>query len=428
MTTAIANRIPRDVIREILSHLKSTLLTYKLEAFPWYLGHICTAWRAEFLPLCDTISIEFLGRTTGFTPPSDEGVLDVLRWFLDHNSDIPFSFALWTGYAYSSPQSPYVHRALVMLCQQSIRWLDAALYIHEEEIDVLYQVKNRIPLLQALMLHVDCPVGFQTDPDTFVDAPVLSTLKLWIRAPWNFQWSSLTSLLFYVTDKDFRTRLDVLSETVNLKELSIWTYSIENIGYDKQIILPRLTRLSISGTAALKYLRAPALVRLSIVASETEFFSTIVWSFFHRSGCNLQQLKTGTSLSDFMELVGYTPDLQHLHIAHFVDNIDIVAALQNLTAADSLITPLRHLQSLRLDNLVYSDELHRQLCAFVKFRSRRVEFEGEVIVERLRTLVILQENIQDCWNCGTELEKVCEECGIQLRCFEPRDDIPDRWW
>ncbi|KAM6496193.1 hypothetical protein JOM56_008899 [Amanita muscaria] len=423
MTTAIANRIPRDVIREILSHLKSTLLTYKLEAFPWYLGHICTAWRAEFLPLCDTISIEFLDRTTGFTPPSDEGVLDVLRWFLDYNSGIPFSFALCTGYAYSSPQSPYVHRALVMLCQQSIRWLDAALYIHEEEIDVLYQVKNRIPLLQALMLDVDGPVGFQTDPDTFVDAPVLSTLEIWIRVPWNFPWSSLTSLSLYVTGKVFKTRLDVLSETVNLKELSIYgTYYMENISYDKQVILSRLTRLSVSGTAALKYLRAPALVRLSIGASETEFFSTIVGSFFHRSGCNLQQLTTGTSLSDFMELVGYTPDLQHLHIARLVD---IVAALQNLMAR---ITPLRRLQSLRLDNLVYSDELHRQLCAFVKSRSRRVEFEGEVIVERLRTLVILQENIQDRWKCGTELEKVCEECGIQLRCFEPRDDIPDRWW
>ncbi|KIL70397.1 hypothetical protein M378DRAFT_621198, partial [Amanita muscaria Koide BX008] len=224
---------------------------------------------------------------------------------------------------------------------------------------------------------------------------------------------------------DFKTRLDVLSEIVNLKELSIYgTYSIENIGYDKQVILSRLTRLSVSGTAALKYLRAPALARLSIGASETEFFSAIVGSFFHRSGCNLQQLETRTSLSDFMELVGYTPDLQHLHIGHL---IDIVTALQILTAADSRIPPLRHLQSLRLDDLIYSEELHRQLCTFVKSRSRQVEFEGEMIVEKLRTLVVLQRYIQD-WKFRTELEKVCEECGIQLRYFEPTDDIPDRWW
>ncbi|KIL64827.1 hypothetical protein M378DRAFT_162681 [Amanita muscaria Koide BX008] len=435
MTNVIANRIPRDIIREILSHFKSALLTYRLGKFPWYLGHICAAWRAEFLPLCDTISIELalLEPTTsstglGFSPlPSNyERMLNVLRWYLDQNSDIPFSFTFCMAYSYIPAQSAYARRALVMLCEQSMRWLDAGLCIWEEEIDVLSQVKNRIPLLQGLVLDVGS-ASFQMDSDTFNNAPALSTLNLHIRAPWNFPWTSLTSLSFDVTEEDFKTRFDVLSKTVNLKELFIYgMYFAEHIGYDKQVMLPCLMRLFISGIAALEILRAPALVRLSIDAPNIESFSTVVESFFHASGCKLQQLETRLdSTSNFMELVERTPDLKHLHIA---DIVDIFAVLQNLTEDNSRATPLSHLQSLRLDHPMYSDKLHRQLCAFAKSRSRRVEFDGEMFVERLRTLVILQPDKQVHQRYGTELEKVCEECGVRLRYFESRYDIPDRWW
>ena len=48
---SMATLVPAEIIHEIFSCLSSPLLPLEPHEFPWYLGQICSEWRAIFLSM-----------------------------------------------------------------------------------------------------------------------------------------------------------------------------------------------------------------------------------------------------------------------------------------------------------------------------------------------------------------------------------------
>lgn len=305
------HHIPAEIIHEIFSHLyQLPLRVHEAHQFPWYLGQICSQWRAVFLSMrllfWNEIQIEHAHaeeteRDTSVTAPSFLRLYDsdseidtkqsedcyvqpdashtmaMLTFFLDITRGAPFSFTLYSEQDYytTNIETQYVRLLLSKLSDHSMQWENVFMRLQFSEFSLLHNVKNRLPSLQCLELVL--PYHLETEGsnhhpqlgDIFKNAPLLTDVKLCRLSDvaWTFDWASLITIHLLTSD-DPEGIVSALRHTINLEQFTIDhmllpldSANVEKIGIIK---LPHLEYLSIHGVSLLTVIQAPALKLLNI--------------------------------------------------------------------------------------------------------------------------------------------------------------------
>ena len=443
--------IPAEIIHEIFSHLSSPLRPLKPHEFPWYLGQICSEWRAIFLSMqvyfWNEIEMERpedketrpwirpyspndpkpeLPRTLR---PDSPRTMAILAFFLDVARGAPFSFTLYKEKPYCSDQEvSCVQLVLSKLIDHSMQWENVSMQLRLPEFLLLRSVKSRLPSLKILELVL--PYRHQMEEanhdvtllpqmgDIFEDVPLLTHIKLRCLedATWKFNWASLTSIHLQSPD-DLQTIITTLQQTVNLKSLRIAsTFFDRDTAHTKTIKLPCLENLSIEGASLLMILETPALKRLKIEFQHDSNNARKTVDFLLRSNCELSELSLeGLQLgAHCQEILLHTPDLEELSLVHDRFLIRVVKWLagSRMEAALPRELPLRNLHSLSLYSYSDIDDRHlRTVQEMVTNRNSTVDTS----IERLQKLDI-ETNVKWVGSPSVlkSLESLCEGVGIDF--------------
>ncbi|KAJ7629678.1 hypothetical protein DFH06DRAFT_1480241 [Mycena polygramma] len=286
-------RLPPEILCEIFA---MTLSSGKWPTAPWYLGVICRSWRRvalSYTPLWCSI----------ITPSS----LAVVETQLERSGDAPLRL-FWSGNNYADP------RVLSAVVAQCSRW--NALHLEQNphyplpatSLDWLRPAAGRLVQLQTLTV-----LNLDGVPDVFLTAPAMREVVLTDRmlsaaspASDNIPWAQIT----HYRGKDrIQRQLGILSCASNLVECTIGVYASNLNG--ETVVLPRLRRLCVTGTAILDHLEAPALTSFTSFHDET---LRTVLPFVQRSSCTLTKLslvgcRTSTELITLLEAL---PTLTYL--------------------------------------------------------------------------------------------------------------------
>ncbi len=305
MVVRSTRHIPSDVLCEIFLHLSSPLRLLEPYKFPWYLGQVCSEWRATFLSMqpyfWNEIQIE---RPEDHNRQADSArIMAMLTFFLNVTNGGPFSFTL-----FKESEVPDVELILSKLRDYSMQWVNASMELRVSELLLLRSVKNRVPLLKSLELILPIRLEVEAsnhDPTSllqvgllFENAPLLTRIKLTCLSDlgWRFNWAQLTSIhLCWFSDSP-QLIITTLRQAINLEEFTLdgtksgdtdW----ENIGDTAIIRLPRLKYLAIRASFFLTILRTPALEELMIeFKEENSDNARIMAEFLRKSKCELSRL------------------------------------------------------------------------------------------------------------------------------------------
>ncbi|KAF8330944.1 hypothetical protein F5887DRAFT_999630 [Amanita rubescens] len=362
--------IPAETIHEIFSHLyESPLRVHEAHQFPWYLGQICSQWRAVFLStrllFWNEIQIESashaeeserdatVARPTNLRlhdsdsetdtdqsedwQPDASRTMAMLTFFLDITRGTPFSFTLYSEQSYHTTdiEIQYVRLVLSKLSDYSMQWKNVAMKLQFSEFMLLRNVKNRLQSLQCLELvlphHSETERSESNDPllgDIFEDAPLLTNIKLCRLSDmaWTFNWASLTTIRILTSD-DPEDIVSVLRHTTNLEKFTInyMRFPLNSVNAAKSgiIKLPYLEYLSIQGVSLLTVIQAPALKFLginfwnqysdgphSLEEGDGAFKARVTMDFLLRSHCKVAAFfSRGLKSSALVEILSYMPDL-----------------------------------------------------------------------------------------------------------------------
>ena len=353
--------IPMDILQEVFEQSWTSPLRAHLPSeFPWYLGHVCSEWRALFFSMRSTfwnsIEIEWHDEFDICLKQQDaDNVTEIVHFFLDCTGGVPFSFQLCTTGCHPENETHYnSHPTLVALINCSEQWQNVYIQLYTTELVFLCATKGHLPQLKKLEIVVEQDrelehqYASRTVPrmvtDIFEDAPVLKEVVLDDFSMWQFKfsWSSLTALGFGFHESGMET-LAVLRETINLVELTIerptvtvleGELAIERsssrafietlIETSESIHLPHLERLSIDDVALLAVLDTPSLQRLKI---DFHHGDSGVATFLRRCGIKLSTLvlyggRTGI-VASLKEILLSAPELDQLVLCNIRDITDL---------------------------------------------------------------------------------------------------------
>ncbi|KAF8320149.1 hypothetical protein F5887DRAFT_1217923 [Amanita rubescens] len=447
MVVCSTRHIPSEVSCEIFSHLSSPLRLLEPYKFPWYLGQVCSKWRAIFLSMqpyfWNEIQIE-RPEDRGLQPDSAD-VMAMLTFFLNVTSGAPFSFTLYKEKYYYVNEAPAVQLILSKLRDCSMQWVNASMELRVPEFFLLRSVKNRVPLLKSLELIL--PIHLETKTSNhdstlllqmgklFENAPLLTRIKLYCLSDlgWRFNWALLTSIHLSSFSDSPQLVINILRQAINLEEFSLndtkpFHADWENIGDTAIIKLPRLKYLSVRESFFLTILETPALEELKISFKEgNSDIARIMIEFLLRSNCDLSRLTSrDIKLPVLTEILSYTPNLEKLLLWHDEFLVDLVKWLArsesgtNETEPQGL--PLRRLHSLSLNcwSEIEGNDLEA-VQEMVTYRDSMIDKS----VEGLRELVIYTDL---SWRGSSavlkSLESLCKDKRIDfrfIRSFNPKD-------
>ncbi|KAF8337303.1 hypothetical protein F5887DRAFT_532733 [Amanita rubescens] len=358
-TSAIAawQSAPTDIIQEIFKYFSCPLhiLTNgrsSTTTFPWYLGHICSAWRTVFR----SMSTEFWSTFRLFKDwkSYDTSVNDIValaKVFLECNRGQLFSFNI---------QVAIETDILQVFIPESARWLDASISAHQEwGGSILSPVKDRLPHLRSLELKLwrTSPPNSQNflDQDCFKIVPNLTYVKSNAVREWQFDWSNVTTLV--LTGALEPWFLEIIPTLRNLEKLVIPVLKGTLEDYNKLTILtfPRLRVLRTLEPMILSVLQCPSLEQLYIDDSTSLFgLEPMGTSFLDRSECTLKNLYIGHSdptgafpailkrspdiKSLTMRVSGRSPHRYHLHYEHLTCRPNIQSLVPRLKAL-TMVSP-----------------------------------------------------------------------------------------
>ncbi|PFH46235.1 hypothetical protein AMATHDRAFT_8062 [Amanita thiersii Skay4041] len=256
--------LPPETLCEILSYFSATLTVNRTSSFPWYLGHICTSWRAVFLhQFWTSININWWSHSAGRLYVPWERVLELVQTFLVRTQGRLFTFKFISPFNRDF-QTSHSHRTLRTLMDHSDRWAGASLRIYESYLPLLQLVKGRLPHLRALeirynvrgVLEPDCP-----SIDAFHDAPLLEYAYMNQQVPWAINYTTLHTL--HIGELvNTALLLDALRQTRCLQELIVSRALADPLLQEctLPVVLPQVKLFAIgSGGAFLLYLVMPAL-------------------------------------------------------------------------------------------------------------------------------------------------------------------------
>ena len=266
--------LPIEILREIFAYLSSPLRVHRAHEFPWYLGNVCSRWRALFFSMRSTfwkkIEIDWEHNFLRL-PRFSERLKVILAFFLNRTQGAPFSFSLFREDYY--PDKKHVRWILKDLLDHSRQWEEVFIRTKPMVFDfnLLRNAKGHLPLLKRLEITTTTHSGPPVHPsfaDIFKDAPLLTHVVLQSLPVWEFNWSSLT-ILGIGYQNDIYKSLAILQKTVNLVKLTfsdVFFYrdvGVEDMGL--MIHFPHLECLSIVGINILTIiLETPVLQRLEI--------------------------------------------------------------------------------------------------------------------------------------------------------------------
>ncbi|KAF8622951.1 hypothetical protein AX15_006626 [Amanita polypyramis BW_CC] len=387
---AIAQSIPSEIIREILKHFSAHLEVHHSKAFPWFLGHVCSLWRTEFL----SMKQEFW-RKIILTTGADSDVT-LVEMFLERNRGLPFSFKL-------SCHEP--HPVLDRLVAESARWEDVEIRVLREDLFLsLMPIKGHLPLLRSLSSCLSVTPAEEVGgkaalpdscQDIFMNAPYLTRLTLFHISTWRFKWSSLTyfELIDSVSNP---VTLDVFPLMENLEKLVVGEVYCEYQGF---ITMPRLESLAINrGYKFLNILRTPLLKQLylKITPQDARYMKSCpaaCISFIQRSSCRLQHLEIPRcDVAMLEEVLPYSPEIGHLSLLGSADILKFLRRSSNLS-----------LKSLRIHAVLPSEHYIKalpDLAAVNQLQELIVSFPGHPHISR---------------DAQAQLRSQCSAYGIQFK-------------
>ncbi|KAF8629448.1 hypothetical protein AX15_003442 [Amanita polypyramis BW_CC] len=423
LTLSAAQVPPPEIIHQVFEHFPTPLFTNNPARFPWYLGQVCSSWRAEFLSMRRVFWNEIVVRsgTNG-----NRNVLDMVRMFLACNEGETFSFELR-----ADPRGGEYFRAVIdLLASKSIYWRRATLAISISEVPVLYSARGKLLHLESLELYIeerdeDIP-GLLTD--TFGNAPSLTRMTLRYLSTWKFDWSRMMMLELICGCRNTTNRLPVvLSQATSLERLIIH----EDFDFQARapITLPGLKRLEVREVRILAGLTTPSLEHLHVDFADDDRpnLNQVLRSFFLRSNCPIRYLDVDrTDAAAVMQILPYTPDIISLHL----DNIkDVNNVFERLNEAHAGGEPqLAYLQSLKLvccwpSFCVGRTGSDQELFNLIAWRGKRA---AENKVKRLQRLTMVNVDsgpvyidLEDILR--EDLQVKCEEEGVRLGYGDERE-------
>jgi hypothetical protein len=323
--------IPTEILREVLRQCSSSpLQTNAAWNFPWNLGQVCSHWRALFFSMRSTFWNKIVIEETydGFQSKSGK-VQQILAFFIDCTHGEPFSFAFCMERRFD-----HLRPVLADLYAHSEQWEEASFRMWSHDLEHLYSVNGRLPLLKKLEISVEWdPPQFSMRRDiltnVFEDAPLLTHVVLSDHGwQFNFDWSSLTIVDFKYLGDCERT-LAILRETTNLVELSLLCSLRKRLHIEggELIHLPRLERLSVDWAPLLTVLETPSLQHLKIVLDPRQLDNFneahITLDFLHRSGFKLNTflIKSESQAAVVKEILRCMPKVDRLILLDVPDHV-----------------------------------------------------------------------------------------------------------
>ena len=263
--------------------------------FPWYLGHICRAWRSVFVStpqIWANLSFDS-GHFYRKTLRHFEHALSVAEMCMVWSRDHPLSFRYSVGAVH--PLDPISSttccKLLETLIRHSTRWQDVRITLPVAESQMLYAVKNRLPALRSIQLMVTMDQSAcetSTFGDLFVHTPHLRCISLdhpnYNYPSWKIDWSLITAIHHIRGSLDEVTSL--LHQTTAIEELTISvTYPMVHLYNIRPVTLPSLKVLRVAALGELGFLETPSLESLSIgdlscLSVDFTMLQSITFNFF----------------------------------------------------------------------------------------------------------------------------------------------------
>ena len=305
--------LPTEILGEIFTYFSSPLRVSLAYQFPWYLGQVCSQWRALFFSMRSTfwkkIEIDWLYNYR-LSPPSlmtsPERVSTILAFFLNRAQGAPFSFSFFHLNYYKGQDQEQMRRILKDLLDYSRQWEEVSMRLLLADLNLLRDAKGHLPLLKRLDIVVVNDYRNRTPHPSltiFEDAPLLIHVVVGGIFAWEFDWLSLTILSIGCNQNLTRT-FAILQKTVNLVELTVSdVVHNEDVAISGLIHLPHLEYLFIQGDGLLTVLKTPALRRLEIEGLQDALSfvkARVAVDFFHRSGIKLALVENGKSEKDVL--------------------------------------------------------------------------------------------------------------------------------
>ncbi|KAM6499478.1 hypothetical protein JOM56_004986 [Amanita muscaria] len=268
-----------ELIFEILSKvfLGLTLPVIKPKLFPWYLGHICSSWRAVFTSsprFWSALVIDFEpeGNDVKTNPYHMERALFLTEMCLKQSKNHPLSFQFkFNGMPYGEEHSRSFqlkpcHKMLQAMMAHSTRWLDAYFYLSYREVSMLYAVKTQLPILRAFRLRCYYDPYDENPPqfgNLFEDAFQVRRACIFDYPVWKLNWPSITTIhLRFTQPVQPELLVGFLQRMERLEDLYI--DRVTSFGSPPRITLPFLRCLGTASMECLFFFETPALEDLYI--------------------------------------------------------------------------------------------------------------------------------------------------------------------
>ncbi|KAK2459867.1 hypothetical protein APHAL10511_008067 [Amanita phalloides] len=415
--------LPTEIVLLIMDLFATTLSTGKLRSFPWFLGHICSAWRSIFLSMTaefwSRISIEFVPWRN--LNEELERTKNVVHFFLERDSAAPFSFEVKSLYRLHElllPEGVCVRQTLDMLMDTSMRWKDASFTVARAKVLLpLLRAKHRLPIL------IDCGLNKVPDLlfDVFQNAPHLNDVVVRGLGDWKFNFEDLEAISLDELEFGAPHFITALPRMTKLKRLRIGTEFDDKL-LSSIIVLPNLTILSCE-PSSLHFLEAPTLEDLTIEYNTCNPFNPNVdniQSFLSRSSSTMNILSLGIIRAESataIDIIKLMPQLAHLKLVnlHYVNNRDILRCRNVLEALTiSTNAPLAcQMLSLSISDFAKSRNNDDQLISLVLSRTTR-----DSVVDRLQKLDISDPLHNVSRNARNILIALCKKHGVQFVGFK----------
>ena len=169
--------LPIKILHEFFTYFSSPLRVPLAYQFPWYLGQVCSQWRALFFSMRSTFWRKFeIEWDYGYyhNPRLVRFVKTILAFFLNRTQGAPFSISLFRGDVY--PQKKDMRWILKDLLDHSRQWGEVFIRLKSTDVNLLRSAKGHLPLLKRLEIIVPSYyVGDMIHPSftgIFGDAPL----------------------------------------------------------------------------------------------------------------------------------------------------------------------------------------------------------------------------------------------------------------
>lgn len=279
-------------------------------------GQVCHNWRSAALATPKLWSNIVLP----ITPYIPTTLVDLTSTFLNRSGDSPLSLQTIDAYM----EDAEVDHLLHLIVEASCRWQHVDSDLKLFQCDLLYQIKDKIPLLESLTLsHYGVDEDSSGRNSIFMRAPRLRRVRMHLGMLPNkldLPWNQLTRLeLPKVHDVEF---LAILADCSNLQEFTVVVNSRGD--HLQPVFHDRLRSLAINilqgFTRPLDLLTLPTLSNLRYTDRYDHVAAHSLSQFITRSSCTLVQLdlsigNRSTNSEPFLRILQLCPRLEELMLS-----------------------------------------------------------------------------------------------------------------